>query len=271
MAGLCPTTKTEGGPTRGAIVPNGDKATLRRVPILSGLADTGLDRVMAFSTTWSVESGTVLFQEGEPADRFFVVLEGWVKVYRMAADGTETVIMMFTCGESVAQAAIFDDLGYPASGEAVGQTRLMVIPSAPFLGAVSSDERFARSVLSGMSRRLRDLVSEIEQAKCRSSCHRVAEFILRICPVDEGGAFIRLPFNKGSLASRLGMTQATLSRGLARLRDVGVTTSGREIAILDVTALRRFCDASARSWTMSLEGARHGRDATSMRQLPRAS
>ena len=218
-----------------------DRATLRKVPILSGLSDTGLERLMAFSSSKVVPSGTVLFQEGELADRFFVVLEGWVKIYRMASDGTEIVIMMFTRGESVAQAAIFDDLGYPASAESVGDTRLLVVPAGPFVDAVSSDQMFARSVLCGLSRRMRELVTEIERSRYRTSYHRLAEFILRICPVEEGQARIRLPFNKGSLASRLGMTQATLSRGLARLRDVGVSTSGREIVVRDVMALHGFC------------------------------
>ena len=53
------------------------------------------------------DKNTTLFRQGEPASAFFVVLSGWVKLYRITRDGLEVVINVFTTGDTFAEAAMF--------------------------------------------------------------------------------------------------------------------------------------------------------------------
>jgi hypothetical protein len=53
---------------------------------------------------------------------------------------------------------------------------------------------------------------------------------------------VHLPVEKALIAARLGMQPETLSRGLARLRRVGVVVHAREVEIPDVAALRALVE-----------------------------
>ena len=91
-----------------------------------------------------------------------------------------------------------------------------------------------------MSRHLRRLVAKIEQLSSHSALERVTEFLLRLCPADQGQAEIALPQDKVLIAARLNMQPETLSRVLARLRAHGVTTVGSRLVIEDVERLHRL-------------------------------
>jgi CRP-like cAMP-binding protein len=67
---------------------------------------------------------------------------------------------------------------------------------------------------------------------------RVAEYLLKHCPVDGGATSLRLPFQKNLLAGMLGLAPEALSRAFSSLRRIGVTVRGRIVQIGDVNALR---------------------------------
>ncbi len=185
--------------------------------------------------------GTILFVRGDPADRFYVVLEGWVKLSRETADGDEHVIGIFSRGETFAEAAIFGSGGFPVTAEVIERGRLIVIPASPLLSAIRADGGLALNILGAMSRRLRYLVTQVEQIRAKSAPQRVGQFLLRLNPTEEGSATIRLPYDKSLIAARLGMKPETFSRALAKLRDFGVRCEGNAVTLAAPAALQRYC------------------------------
>jgi CRP-like cAMP-binding protein len=67
-------------------------ATVGRVAMLSGLARPELRAVLADAVVRELERGTVLFIQGDECDRFYIVLHGWVRLFRQTADGSEVTI-----------------------------------------------------------------------------------------------------------------------------------------------------------------------------------
>jgi CRP-like cAMP-binding protein len=92
-----------------------------------------------------------------------------------------------------------------------------------------------------MSLHLRRLVQQIEHLTVRSSTERLADFLVKLADNRNERAILRLPYDKGLIAARLGMQPETLSRALAKLRPLGVETKGSRVTIRDVDALRRHC------------------------------
>ena len=75
--------------------------------------------------------GATLFLQGEPARHVYVVLEGWVKLFRIAQSGTEAVVGVFTRGQSFAEAVAFRHDVYPVNGEVVTDCRLLTLLPDP--------------------------------------------------------------------------------------------------------------------------------------------
>lgn len=221
-----------------------DHEMLSRVPLLSGLASNALRALLADGWVQSFPRNTTLFLQDDPASRFYVILDGWVKLFRTTEHGDESVIAVFGRGESFAEAAIFDSGIYPVSGAVVEDSRLLVVPAAPFVRQLTERGDCALPILAAMSRHLHRMVNQVEQLTLKSSTERVAGFLVKLCPKGMNGATVRLPLDKALIAGRLGMQPETLSRSLAKLRKVGVESRGAEINIPDISALRHVSNGT---------------------------
>jgi CRP-like cAMP-binding protein len=218
-----------------------DAALLRDLPLFQQLAEPALESLLATATVRSVERGTDLFVQGDPADRFFILLEGWVKLYRLNRDGAEAVVTMVHAGESFADAAMFAQGNFPVCAQAVTDLRVLSITSQAFARCVQSDVKTAFAMLGSLSMRLRTLVGQIERLQVQSAPQRVGGFLLTLCPPGPGGASFTLPLEKALVARRLGIQPETFSRALAKLRPIGVEVQGAEVTVSDIDALRGFC------------------------------
>lgn len=213
---------------------------LRQVPLFARLAPADLIAAIGDASARRFARGEVLFLQGEPATRFYVVLDGWVRLYRETVEGQESMIAVFTRGDSFAEAAIFEERAFPVNASAVNDARLLVIPAGPFLARLRASNELCFNMMASMSIHLRRLVQQIEHLKLRSSVERVADFLLKLNPGDAEPAVIELPWDKSLVASRLGMQPETFSRSLAKLRRLGVESQRNRIVINDVAALRQL-------------------------------
>lgn len=218
-----------------------DMEIFRRNPLFGGLPDATLDSILKESHVVEHPRGKLLFLRGEPAEWFYLLLDGWVKVFRDTPDGEQTVITIIKPGETMAEAAIFFGSDYPASAEVVDDARLIEIPAAALINQIRDNGALALKLLGTMSMRMRHLVRHIEQLQARSTSQRLGNFLLTLCETEEGSAVIKLPYDKSLIAARLGMKPESLSRALAKLKAVGVTSRGHTVQMASVGDLREFC------------------------------
>ncbi|MEQ1715832.1 MAG: Crp/Fnr family transcriptional regulator [Hyphomicrobium sp.] len=222
-----------------------DWQIVRSTPLFSAMPQAVAQSLIGAQTVRSYEKGTVLFEQGQPAGAFYLVLDGWVKLFRMTPEGNEAVVGVFRRGETFAEAAIFLGGRYPVGAEVVTAARLLRIDGEVLRHRIREQPDLALSMLASASYHLKALVEQIEQIKLLSAPQRIADFLVRLCPVREGGCTIELPYEKALIASRLGMKPESLSRALAKLRPLGVIVDRENVTISDVQVIVRFVESSA--------------------------
>lgn len=213
---------------------------VRRTPVFSGLTPSALAPLLEGAVSKRFSRQMVLFLQGEPASRFFVMLDGWVRLYRQTPQGQEITIAVFGRGDSFAEAIVLQTMPFPVSAQTVADSRLLVIPADSFMQHLQASTDLCFKVMAAMARRLQDLVFQLENVSSRSTVQRLAHFVLRLCDGKNGECRIQLPLDKNLIAARLGMQPETLSRGLAKLRVCGIETSGQGLLVHDVARLRAF-------------------------------
>tara|TARA_R110000772_G_scaffold264038_1_gene384214 strand:+ start:7086 stop:7832 length:747 start_codon:yes stop_codon:yes gene_type:complete len=226
---------------REAQVDVSDLEIVRGQPLFSNLPEGMFERLTENVQPRAYPKGRMIFQRGDPADYFYVVLEGWVKVFRHTPDGDEALLNIFSGGDMFAEAAAFMGAGYPASAEVVDDCRLIALESKRFISTVQEHPNIALSMLASMSRHLHHLIYEVERLKTRTASQRLIEFLLRRCRAEKGPCVVELPYDKNLIAARLGMQPESLSRLLNRFREFGVITEQNAVHIEDVARLREFC------------------------------
>ena len=197
-----------------------------------------------------------LFWQGDTATAFFIVIDGWIKLYRTALSGDETVIHILTKGDSFAEAVAFAGARFPATAEAASNARVVRIPANHVVRCIRKSPDIALAMIASTSLHLHHLVRRLEQFKAQSGVQRVAEFLVSLAPVEKGSSVIALPYDKALIAARLGLTPSSLSRAFAKLRAVGLRVHGSHVAVDDVSKLRRLATDDRSAVECSFRDAR---------------
>lgn len=217
-----------------------DYEIVRQTAFLRGVSPDALKAIVEFSMLRRFKSGHDIFRQGEPASGIVIVLEGWVKLFRIAVQGEEAVISIFTKGQSFAEAAVFGERRYPAAARTVTATRMLWIPADRLIAVIRQSPDIALAMLASTAQHLHFLVHQIEQLKAQTGAQRLAEFLVSLCDAEEGPCRIELPYDKSLIAGRLGMKPESLSRSFARLRSEGVRVDLYHVHVADVRTLVDF-------------------------------
>lgn len=222
---------------------------LEKSPVFENCRPTSLAQFVAQSNIISVEKGQILFVHEEPAKRFFLVLSGWVKLFRETLDGSQAIIDILPTGHLLGETSVFDDNKYPYSAEAVEQTKLISIPLNLLKSEIDDNPKMASAMLYHMAKVRRQQDRELEHLVVQNAPQRIGCFLLRLTNQrEEGPAKIQLPYDKSLVAARLGMQPETFSRALTKLKDAtGMEINGSTISLNDVRQLIEFSCAACSS------------------------
>jgi CRP-like cAMP-binding protein len=210
-----------------------DMALLRSLPLFRSLSDATFARLADSVRFDRYVKGETIVRQGEKAQWVIVVLEGYVKLSRTAANGEETLIHIFGRGETIAESVAVLGDNHTTTAEATGPTRIVRMPAHVVAQAARDAPELALAILSESSAKIWALMDEIEALKAQTADQRVLRFLLSLCPQQDGPVETRLPYTKGVIAASLGLKQETLSRSFARLKAAGVEIEGRKAVIQD--------------------------------------
>lgn len=228
------------------------KMIARNSLLIRSLPDQHVDTLLNHAVWRKYERGETLFLQEEKAQAIHVMINGWVKLYRMAPTGAEAVVSVFTRGESFGEAVALRNMPYPVSAEAVSTCEVMHIPSQVFVSLMKEDPQIGISILASAFTHLHSLVAQLEQLKAQTGAQRVAEFLLGLCDTEEGACEVTLPYDKMLIAGRLGMKPESLSRAFSRLKSAGVTVKRNHAEIEDIDTLRDYAESDpAENWSRS--------------------
>ncbi len=209
------------------------------LPIFSGLGRHELGRLLQFSTVQRYPPATLLFHEGDRAEKLHVILSGTVEIFSDGS-GREWGVMLMNAGDIFMPAAVLFDERYTVSARTLGFCRMVVIDAERVRAEAAQSAPFAMQLSRAMAGQFRVAVRQVLDLKSRNAAQRLANFLLKI--VDSSGcASPELPMRKRNLAARIGMTPETLSRTLQVLADNGLVVRGRQTIVRDRARIKEFC------------------------------
>ena len=197
---------------------NRDLEIVMRAPLFRAMGPKITQRMIGGRQPKPYARGERVFEQGEPANGFFCVVEGWAKLYRLREGGEEVIVSIVAVGETFAEAVMFRGGRYPVNCEAATPSRLLKIDVANLRREVMEEPQLAFDMLAAASIRLRELVDEIEQRKARSAPQRIADFLVKETNTTSGPVRITLPYEKALIASRLGNPAGELFAGARQAR-----------------------------------------------------
>lgn len=228
---------------------------LRGIAFFSQLQKSAVENLLKAVTLRSYEKNQTIFLRGDKADRFFIIINGWIKLSRETPEGDETIVALLTRGDVFGEAALFSTTNYSFSATAAENSQLAQIPATTIKEVAKSNPDILQRIMATMSREIYQIQMEREHLALMSAAQRVGCLILQLSENMSGkGGVFTFPYDKSLAAQRLGMNPETFSRALAQLKPVGVSVKGSEIRIDSFERLAEFSCVHCSSLTDECAG-----------------
>lgn len=209
---------------------------LREIHLFANLDNTILDQIAPAVALRQLRKGQVLYLENEPCHAFYALRSGAIKIYKLAADGREYVLMTVRPGQTFAEVPVFDGERYPANAEALRESELFEIDAVRFRSLLCAAPDVALALLAGMSRRLRAFTDQLAALTFRDVTARLAGYLLEMADTNgvprADGIHVDLAVSQQDLAASLGTVREIVSRSLRKLEHAKLISHTRKHIII---------------------------------------
>ena len=218
---------------------------LRSVPAFRDLDCAGLEDIAQYASERRLDAGDPLFEQGEPADHFYLVIEGRLKVTMITPEGKQVLVRLVHPGDLCGLALALARRDYPATCRALVPVHALGWQMRYWEVLLETYPRVAIAITRSLGRHIADVHARISELATEEVEQRVAHAVLRLAgkagtPV-EGGLRIDFPITRQDIAEMTGTTLHSVSRIVSAWAGRGIVGRGRaHLVVRDLPALERI-------------------------------
>ncbi len=217
------------------------------IPIFEGLPKEQQEDLAMIVADQVFTRGQTIFTEGDEAAGFYVGITGRVKIFKISFEGKEQILHIFGPGEPFGEVPVFTGQHFPASAEAMEESRIFFFPRDSFIELIRRNPSIALNMLAVLSVRLRRFTHLIDDLSLKEVPGRLSAYLLYLSEQEEGTTDLELTITKTQLASLLGTIPETLSRIFGKMSKQGlIELDGPRIKIVDRQSLEDLAETGGR-------------------------
>jgi CRP-like cAMP-binding protein len=215
-----------------AILAGNPAHLLASIDLFDQLSIENLDEIASTAIQRKYEKNSYLFHQGDPAQRFYVLVKGKVKLTQLTEDGQQIILRYVSHGEAFAIIAVLSKIPYPVTATAVNQVSLLSWEDKEMLDLMQKHPQLAINSLSILATRIQEFQDRFRELATERVERRIARALLRLASQTgrklEHGILIDITLTRQDLAEMTGTTLYTVSRILSQWEKDGLVSSQRE-------------------------------------------
>jgi len=219
-----------------------DESLLTDLPPFRRLSRQQIREILDAATLLRFDSGVAVFSESLPVERFFLLMDGHIRVIRTTPGGDQIIALHIAPGQLFGIGAALGRTTYPATAMTADDCLALAWPNRLWTGFSEKYEGFATETYKVVGERMGELNNRIVEMATQAVEQRVACAILRLITQTgrkvDGGIEIGLPITRQNISDMTGTTLHTVSRLLSGWERDGILLSERRK--ITVTAPHRL-------------------------------
>jgi CRP/FNR family transcriptional regulator, cyclic AMP receptor protein len=217
---------------------------LRSTDLFRNIDPDAAGALAAEFETIRAERGTVLFAEGDPGDRLFIVLSGKVKLSRSSRDGREGVMALLGPTDHFGDFELLDGGPRVVGATVVADARLAVLPKPVLDRWIAYHPYVAEQLLRVIARGIRGHRAAVDDRLYSDVPGRVASRIIQLAHrfgvVEDGVIRVVHDLTQTELAQFVGASRESVNKVLADYAARGwLRLEHKCVVILDNAPLAR--------------------------------
>lgn len=208
-----------------------DESLLTDLPPFRKLSRPQIREILDAATPLRFDAGVAVFSEGMPVERFFLLLDGHVRVIRTTFGGDQIIALHITPGQLFGIGAALGRTTYPATAMTADECLVLAWPNRLWRTFTERHDGFATESYRVIGERVGEMNNRIVELATQAVEQRVACAILRLVAQTgrkvDGGIEIGLPITRQNISDMTGTTLHTVSRLLSGWERDGIVLSER--------------------------------------------
>jgi CRP/FNR family cyclic AMP-dependent transcriptional regulator len=215
---------------------------LRSLPLFADLGPRELEALAGMVTYRQVPKGGFIVTQNDRGGCMYLLVSGRVKVSLASPDGKELALNYLEAPAHFGEMSLVDAEPRSADVIAVTDVEILGLESRDLAAAIQIQPRLALSLIGTLSRRLRHMITRLEDLAFHDARHRVMRVLFNVATAayETRGVPLVSGLTHYEIATLAGTSRETASRIISSLVKQGViATKGRRI-IVDLIRLREL-------------------------------
>jgi CRP/FNR family cyclic AMP-dependent transcriptional regulator len=217
---------------------------LVRAGIFQGVDPSAVQHLRAALEPVTFPRAHVIFAEGEPGDRLYIILSGKVKIGRKSPDGRENLLAVFGPSDMFGELSIFDPGPRTSTATTVTEVQAVTMDRTALREWIAKRPEIAEQLLRVIARRLRRTNNMLADLIFTDVPGRVAKALLQLAHdfgTQEGGMLrVTHDLTQEEIAQLVGASRETVNKALADFAHRGwLRLEGKSVLILEPQRLVR--------------------------------
>lgn len=209
-----------------------DESLLDGLPPFSRLERSQIREILERATSRRYEEGAVIFSEGHDAERFYLLLDGYLRVVRTTPGGDQIIVLHISPGQLFGIAPALQRNTYPATAIAAAESIALSWPVRLWPEFAAKYDSFTTETYKILSQRLGQVQDTLIEMATQAVEKRVAAAVLRMVNQSgrktDAGIEIAFPVTRQNISDMTGTTLHTVSRLLSAWEKDGIVKTRRK-------------------------------------------
>ena len=219
-----------------------DESLLTNLPPFRKLTHPQIREILDAAQALRFDPAVAVFSEGTPVERFFLLLDGHIRVIRTTPGGDQIIALHIAPGQLFGIGAALGRTTYPATAMTADDCVALCWPNRMWPQFIARYDGFATETYKVVGERVGEMNNRIVELATQQVEQRVASAILRLInqmgQKVAGGIEVGFPITRQNISDMTGTTLRTVSRLLSAWERDGIVMSERRK--ITVTAPHRL-------------------------------
>jgi len=180
--------------------------------------------------------GQMIYNQDQPSTSIFLVIDGKVKVSRLADDGHQVVVDIYQADDFFGESALLNLPHRSEQATAMEDTKVMTWSNTEIEDIIMKRPRLAVALLQILVQRTIDFTHRIESFSVDNISHRLARTLIRFSErmgmADEDGTIRMIPFIHEMLSQYVGTSREIVTHYMNQFRKQGYLRYSRKGIVL---------------------------------------
>lgn len=209
---------------------------LQNLALFKNLSFAEVESILQSGRQKKVGSQEFFFMQDDPADAFYVLIQGKVRLSQFTSDGQQILLRIIVPITPFGAVALAENERYPVSAQAIEPATAIVWSKASLDRLLVKYPQLAINAVKILAEHVQEFQQRFTEIATQRVERWLARMILRLANQigvkTERGVEVNLPLSRQDLAEMVVTTLYTVSRTLSQWETQGLIHSGRERLII---------------------------------------